>query len=84
MHNNLHPTANPMHHACRPPAPPKGEKNCHHPHPPQVKVTLPPKNHNLLVLEDFPGWSPAGFFGRISVSWTGQWHPFAVISGNKV
>jgi predicted ferric reductase len=43
-----------------------------------VKVTVPQKN--LVVIDEFQRFCSAGQFGRISCSWYGQWHPFAVIS----
>lgn len=36
-----------------------------------------------LILSDFRGHAPAGTWGRLSVFWPGQWHPFAVVSPGR-
>lgn len=41
------------------------------------------KKGNLMMLEGFKRHTAAGHFGRISIFWPGEWHPFAVISGKE-
>lgn len=41
------------------------------------------KKGAVMMIDGFPGFGSAGHFGRISTSWTSEWHPFAVISDKK-
>ena len=37
----------------------------------------------IIILSGFDGHAMAGYWGRFSVFFSGQWHPFAVISPAK-